>query len=259
MGITYSVRGTGEPLLLLNGIAMSAASWQPVAGPLEESFRVVRCDLRGQLMSPGPPHPSIHGHVDDVAELLEDLGLGPVHVLATSFGGVVGALLAARRPELVRSLVSIASADGFTEGMAKEVRRWRAASEAILAGADASVLSDTLEPIVYSRAWLEAHRSERELRRQQIAVLPRRWVEGLVDLLTLAEGLDHARELAAIRCPTLVIAAGEDGFIPLDRTRALAEVIPGARFEVMEGAGHAVVIEQPQAIVARVRDFVGGL
>lgn len=246
-------------MLLLNGIAMSAASWAAVATSLEERFAVVRCDLRGQLMSLGPPHPSIDGHVEDVAALLEELGRGPVHVVATSFGGVVGALLAARRPELVRSLVSIASADGFTEGMAAEVRRWREACEAILAGADASVLSDTLEPIVYSKAWLAAHRAERELRRQQIAVLPRRWIEGLVDLLRLAEGLDHARELPAIRCPTLIVAAGEDGFIPLARTRALAEAIPGARFEVMEGAGHAVVVERPGEVVERVLGFIGHL
>ncbi len=123
--IYHTVDGAGPPLLLLNGIAMSAPSWQPVAAPLAENFTVIRCDLRGQLLSPGSPPADVAEHVADVVEVLDHLGLDSVHVLATSFGGAVGALLAARHPERVRSLLSIASADGFTDVMATEVARWR--------------------------------------------------------------------------------------------------------------------------------------
>ena len=125
--IYHQADGTGEPLLLLNGIAMTGASWQPVAAPLAEHFTVIRCDLRGQLMSPGSPPADVGDHVGDVVELLDDLGVDSVHVLATSFGGAVGALLAARHPDRVRSLLTIASADGFTDVMAVEVARWREA------------------------------------------------------------------------------------------------------------------------------------
>lgn len=253
--IYAKVDGSGPPLLLLNGIAMTAASWRPVAEPLAERFTVVRCDLRGQLMSPGTPPADVGEHVVDVVELLDHLGFDSVHVLATSFGGAVGALLAARAPARVRSLLTIASADGFTEVMADEVARWRAGVVDSLEGGDRGHLSDVLEPVVYSKAWVAAHREERALRRQQIAALPKRWFEDLIGLLDSAESFRIGGELAAVRCPTLVVAAELDGFIPRERCRALADAIPGAEFRVIEGAGHAVVVEQPDAVAALALEF----
>jgi len=253
--IHHQLDGTGPPLLLLNGIAMSAPSWQPVAEPLAENFTVIRCDLRGQLLSPGAPPADVAEHVVDVIEVLDHLGLDSVHVLATSFGGAVGALIAARHPDRVRSLLSIASSGGFTDVMATEVARWREATVRSLEGPDRGVLSDILEPVVYSPAYVEAHREERVLRRKQIAALPTAWFEGLVGLLDSAESFSLHPELGAIRCPTLIVAAELDGFIPLKRCRGLAEAIPGAEFRVIKGAGHAVVVEQPDAIVNLALEF----
>lgn len=252
----YLSEGDGEPLLLLNGIAMSAVSWDAVARPLSKSYRVIRCDFRGQLMTPLPPPGDIAEHADDVAALLDHLRIDTIHIIGTSFGGVVGALVAARHPERVRSLVTIASANGFDEGMADEVARWRAACVASLEGSDRGHLSDILEPVVYSPAWVETHRAERAQRREQIAALPAQWFEGLIGLLDSAHSLRLGDELEGVRCPTLVIAAELDGFVPLERARALAEAIGGASFEIIEGAGHAVVVEQPKRVVELCLDFL---
>jgi len=254
--IHHTVDGAGEPLLLLNGIAMTASSWQPVAAPLAERFTVIRCDLRGQLLSPGSPPADVADHVTDVVQVLDHLGYDSVHVLATSFGGAVGALLAARHPDRVRSLVMVASADGFTDVMGDEVARWREATVKSIEGPDRGVLSDVLEPVVYSPAYVEAHREERVLRRKQIAALPKQWFEGLIGLLDSAESFSLSSELGSIRCPTLVVAAELDGFIPLDRCRSLADAIPGAEFKIIEGAGHAVVVENPQAVTDLALEFI---
>ena len=254
--IYHEVAGSGDPVLLLNGIAMTAPSWRPVSEPLEERFRVVRCDLRGQLMTPGPPPADVADHVGDVVELIDHLELVSVDVLATSFGGAVGALLAARHPERVRSLLSVASADGFTDEMADEVARWRGATVRSLEGPDRGHLSDVLEPVVYSPAYIEAHRDERAMRRKQIAALPERWFSDLVGLLDSAASFSLGDELGEISCPTLVVAAGLDGFIPRERCRALADAIPNADFRVIEGAGHAVVVERPDAVVSLASDFL---
>jgi pimeloyl-ACP methyl ester carboxylesterase len=253
--IDHQTAGSGDPLLLLNGIAMSGASWQPVAGPLERRFTVIRCDFRGQLMSPGSPPKDLGGHVPDVVEVLDHLGLDSVRVLATSFGGAVGALLAARHPDRVGSLMTVASTDGFTEVMATEVARWRDGVRQSLAGGDRGLLSDVLEPVVYSEAWVAANRQQHALRRQQIADLPTVWFENLIELLDSAEAYALGDELSAVRCPTLVVAAEFDGFVPRHRCRALADGIPNAEFRVIPGAGHAVVVENPTAVVSLALDF----
>jgi pimeloyl-ACP methyl ester carboxylesterase len=257
--LAHRIDGDGEPLLLLNGIAMTMASWEPIAAPLAERFRVIRCDLRGQLLSPGKPPTDLGGQVAEVVALLNALGVEQAAVVATSFGGAVGALLAARHPERVSALVTIASAVGFADSMAREVARWREAALSSVSGDDRGALSDALEPVVYSPSWLAAHRAERVRAREATALLPERWFRDLADLLVTAGGASVAADLPAVRCPTLVIAAGEDRFIPRERCRAIAETIPGARFEVVEGAGHAVVVERPEELVARIEAFLAGV
>jgi 3-oxoadipate enol-lactonase/3-oxoadipate enol-lactonase/4-carboxymuconolactone decarboxylase len=257
--LNHQVDGEGEPLLLLNGIAMSAVSWEVVARPLAKKYRVIRCDFRGQLMTPAQPPTNVADHADDVAALLDHLEIETTHVVGTSFGGVIGTLLAARHPGRVRSLITIASADGFDEGMADEVARWRAACAASLEGSDRGRLSDILEPVVYSPAWVAAHQAERAQRREQISALPDQWFEGLVGLLDSAHSLRLRDELESVRCPTLVIAAELDGFVPVERARGLAEAIGGASFKIIEGAGHAVVVEQPKRIVELCLDFLRSL
>ncbi len=248
--------GAGEPLILLNGIAMSAASWEVVARPLAQHYRVIRCDFRGQLMTPSPPPIGVFEHADDVVAVLDDLGIEWVHVIGTSFGGVVGTLVAARHPDRVRSLTTIASADGFDEDMAGEVERWRQACVDALEGPDRGHLSDILEPVVYSPAWVEAHQAERAQRRAQIAALPDVWFEGLIGLLDSAHSLRLRNELNNVRCPTMVVAAELDAFVPVERARGLAEAIDGASFAVIDGAGHAVVVEQPQRVVDLCLEFL---
>ena len=129
----------------------------------------------------------------------------------------------------------------------------------VLATGDRGLISDVLEPVVYSPGYLAAHGEERALRRRQLAALPDSWFKGLAGLLDSTSSVALAGELAAVACPTLVVAAELDGFIPIARTRALAEGIPGARFVLIEGVGHAVVVEQPALVAALSLDFLAGL
>jgi 3-oxoadipate enol-lactonase len=255
----HRVDGEGEPLLLLNGIAMSVSSWEPVARVLAESFRVVRCDFRGQLMLPVGQPADVAGHADDVVALLDHLEIEAASLVGTSFGGVIATLVAGRHPDRVRSLITIAAADGFDDQMADEVERWKVACRRSLDGGDRGHLADVLEPVVYSPAYIESHREERAVRRAQIGALPDLWFEGLIGLLDTAHSLRLRDELAAIRCPTMVVAAEFDDFVPLDRARGLAEAIGGARFEVLQGAGHAVVVEQAQQVAELCLEFLANV
>ncbi len=94
----------GEVVLLLNGGMMTYRAWAPFVEGLLDRYRVLGCDFRGQLMSPGLGHPQLETHAEDVMALLDSLELDAVHVLGTSFGGEVALLLAAHYPERVRTL-----------------------------------------------------------------------------------------------------------------------------------------------------------
>jgi len=255
----HRIDGEGEPLLLLNGVAMSASSWEPVARVLAESFRLVSCDFRGQLMMPVEQPTDLAGHAEDVVALLDHLEIEAANLVGTSFGGVIATLVAGRYPERVRSLVTIAAADGFDDQMADEVERWKMACRRSLDGGDRGHLFDVLEPVVYSPAYIESHREERAMRRAQIGALPDLWFEGLIGLLDTAHSMRLRAEPAAIRCPTMVVAAELDGFVPLDRARGLAESVVGARFEVIQGTGHAVVVEQPQRVAELCLEFLANV
>jgi len=255
----HRIDGEGEPLLLLNGIAMSASSWEPIARMFAESFRLVRCDFRGQLMMPVRPPADVAGHAEDVVALLDHLEIETANLLGTSFGGVIATLVAGRHPERVRSLVTVAAAPGFFDEMADEVELWKAACHRSLDAGDHGHLADVLEPAAYSLAYIESHREELDARRAQIAALPDRWFEGLIGLLDSAHSLRLRNELLAIRCPTMVVAAELDTFVPLDRARGLAESIGGARFEIIQGAGHAVVVEQPQRVAELCLEFLANV
>ena len=73
--LSHRVDGEGEPLLLLNGGMMSYSAWDGYVPPLAERYRVIRCDLRGMLRSPGQRPEGFPGHAEDLLALLDHLGV----------------------------------------------------------------------------------------------------------------------------------------------------------------------------------------
>jgi pimeloyl-ACP methyl ester carboxylesterase len=249
----------GPPLLLLNGGMMTIAAWEPVAAPLGETYRVVRCDFRGQLFSPGVPEPRLEAHMADVVAVLDELRIDRAHVAGTSFGGLVALLLAALHPERVASVAAVTVTDRVTSEMWDGSALLRDAALAAVSGGDGGVVYDLLIPATYSPAYLEANAAALLLYRRQVAALPVIWFEGIVGILSALEGLDLTPHLPRIQAPTLVLAAGEDRIFPPEHSRALAEAIPNARLTIVAGAPHGFAVEQPAAVVEALLGFFDGL
>jgi pimeloyl-ACP methyl ester carboxylesterase len=243
--------------LLLNGGMMTYGSWSPVADALAAAGRrVVRCDFRGQLLSPGDPPATFEGHAGDVVALLDGLGLDRVDVVGTSFGGQVGLVLAADHGDRVRSLTAITVTDRSGPLLAAGSRKTREACREILAGGDRGALHDLLTAEVYSTAWREAHREEIDRRRTLTAALPDAWFHGVLGLLEALDEFDLGPRLASVRCPTWIVAAGDDRVMPLEGSRRLAAGIAGATLEVHDGAGHALVLERAPELIAGLLAFL---
>jgi 3-oxoadipate enol-lactonase len=257
--LTHRIDGTGETVLLLNGAMMTVASWDGIAASLAEHHRVVRCDFRGQLRSPGTPHADLAGHVEDVLALLDGLAIECVHTIGTSFGAEVGLLLAALHPGRVASLVAATATDVATpllrDGQGALQQECRNAAT----GLSRDRLLDEMQALFYSPAYVAAHRQELAERAVQIAKLPDWWFAGAVGLLASLENLDLRRYLGRISCPVLVLAAGEDRVMLPEHARALASAIPAARLEVVEGSGHVLVVEQPERFAEICLEFLAGV
>jgi pimeloyl-ACP methyl ester carboxylesterase len=98
--------GQGDPLVIVHGGWTDHTAFDAVVEPLARSFRVVRYDRRGHSRSEyGGPAPRRRDE-DDLVELIERLELGPAHLVGTSYGALISLGLAARRPDLVRSVVA---------------------------------------------------------------------------------------------------------------------------------------------------------
>ena len=256
--LTYRTDGEGEPVLLLNGGMMTLGAWEPVATALAPRFQVIRCDFRGQLLSPGEPEPSLETHVRDLVELIDGLELRPVHVVGTSYGALVGLLFAALHPERTASVTAIAATGRITPEFWESTAKCRELALAAAAGADGGRVLEYILPSTYTPEYLKRQALALDCHRRWVAALPVVWFRGLAAILSSVERVDLTPRLGDIRCPTLIVAGERDAMFPPEQSRALADAIPGARLEIVPGAPHGIVVENPDTTARLLLDFLPG-
>jgi pimeloyl-ACP methyl ester carboxylesterase len=241
--------GSGTPLLYLHGFDGNPGG-APFLAELARKWRVI-----------APDHPGWAGstegsdELDDVLDyalyyraFIEEHARGPVDLLGHDFGGMLAAEVAALSPQLVRKLV-LADAYGlwleeaeipdvFIQSPKKlGALLWadpecEAAKQAVAAleGADPDVLA---------------------LNSQQNQSVAAKFLWPVPE-----RGLQ--KRLQYVKAPTLIIWGEKDALIPPTYARALQAALPGAKVELIEGAGHLPMLEQPDAFVAAVEGFLGG-
>ncbi len=255
--LAHAVNGDGTPLLLLNGGLMSYQAWEPVAVPLSASCRLVRCDFRGQLLSPGEPPPTLDGHADDLLRLMDHLCLDSAHVAGASFGALAGIALAARAPSRVRSLIAMTATEKVTREMSERGAELRAACKAAAEGGDGGRVLDLIAEATWSPEFRAANGEALAARRRVVSMLPRRWFANLEKLMVPLDDLDLTPALARITCPTLVIGGDGDRTFPVEHSRALAAGIRGAELVIIPGGSHGLVIEHAPKVIEMIETFMG--
>ena len=235
---------------------MSVGAWDPFVPPLAAAHRLIRCDFRGQLLTPGPYANSFHDHAADVASLLDHLGIDGAHVAGVSFGGEVALTLAAIAPARVQRLTVITATDYTDARMRRDARDARELAEQASRGDREaaekmfrSVLSDT-----WSETWLATQAPDFiEARAKQLSLLPPAFFAGGAALLRLLETLDLRDDLPRITARTMVIGGGEDRIFPPEHSRAIAEAIPGAELKIVPDVGHGLIFERPDVVIELLR------
>jgi len=238
------------PVVLSHALGLDAGMWSGLAGTLAERHTVLRYDHRGHGASAVPPGPySMDDLVDDAARLLREWGRGPVLWVGLSLGGMVGQGLAIRHPELLRGLVLANTTAQYPDEAAAAMQQ---RIDRVQAGGLAAIADGSLERFFSAECRATAAPLVEATRRSLLRASP----TGYVAACHAVKGVEWLARLGEVRCPTLVIAGSADLSTPPEAGRAIAERIPGARFELLAGAAHLSALEQPAAFAALVQRFV---
>lgn len=235
----------GLPVVFANSLGTDLRLWDRVMPLLPPHLRLIRYDKRGHGLSATGGGERLEDHVEDAITILETFARGPAIFVGLSIGGLIAQAVALRRPDLVRALVlsNTAARLGTPEG-------WSARIAAIEAGGLGCVADAVME-----RWFAPAFRATPDCALWR-AMLIRTSPDGYVAACRALAAADLTAASAALRLPTLVIAGSEDGASPPAIVRATADLIPGAVFHEIPGAGHLPCVETPAAWAALVAPFL---
>jgi 3-oxoadipate enol-lactonase len=254
--LRYEFSGEKVPaVVFLNGIAMTIGHWKPVIQAMGEGFRFLCHDFRGQTLSDKPAGPySFARHAADLAALMDSLGVKKAHIVGTSYGSEVGMAFAADYPGRCSSLTVIDGVSELDPVLEAACDSWRAS-----AALDPRLFYKTLLPWTYSSAYLSANKATLKAREDAMTTFPKPWFDGFIALCDAFLAIDLTPRLKDIGCPTLVLVGDRDILKHRGFAQIIARGIAGASLGIIEGAGHASVIEMPGRIAGEISAFIGGL
>jgi 3-oxoadipate enol-lactonase len=246
------VSGEGEPIVLIPGLGMTTAAWEPVCDRLVPSHRVVVVDPRGAGQSDRPDAPYTgEAMSDDLVAVLDDACIERAHLVGHSMGGMIAQEVAIRHADRVRSLIlaaTYAATDDWSRRVL-EVRRMLIERLGLQEQFRMSLL------FVFS-PW--SFRTRREL----IAALEQRLRADPPEPRAYLRQLDFcvqhdAREcLARISVPSLVVSGAGDVLTSAIQGRELSELIPGARHQEHPEASHGLIWEESGSFADLVSAFL---
>lgn len=265
----------GAPLLLIAGLAEDLTTWSErfVSALVATGHRVIRMDNRdcgrSTYSSAPPPGPlrqllarprrdayTLADMAADAAQLIEHLGVGPVHLVGRSMGGMIAQTVAARYPHLVTTLTSLYSTTGDTKVGQPAPSTW-----ALMIAPPphdrvgfvrahlrmTAHLAGTAYPIDEAEESAHAVQTWERTAGDAVAGTSRQ-------LQAIQASGDRTAEISRITAPTLVINGDRDLIVAPSGGDATAAAIPGARHVVIKGMGHHL----PDALALRIADLVVG-
>lgn len=252
--IAWERRGRGTPLVLVHGLGYGRSGWEPVADDLARRFDVILLDNRGIGASDAPPGPyTVAEMAADVVQVMDEAGLERAHLLGTSLGGMIAQELALSRPERVDRLVLACTTPGGPDAHPLPEGTLRLIEEAPSLAPEVALrrfVDNALAPATPAR---RPELAERIVALRLAAPQDRAaWAAQAA----AAASFDAHGRLGALSAPTLVQHGTDDRVIDVRNGELVAGLIPGARLELFEGAGHLFFWEQPDAFVASVVSFL---
>ena len=253
--VYYETHGTaGEPLVILNGIMMSTASWKPFLAEFSRNNRLILVDFLDQGQSQRMNISYNHSlQVEVLHAVIQRLGYPRVSIMGISYGGEVAIQYALAHPEYVRRLV-LCNTCGRTSPWLKKIGDgW---NEVAKTGNGYAYYLTTI-PVIYSTEFFEAHADWMEGREAFLTEYFSKpeVLQALIRLTDSSVGYDVVDQLHNIHCPTLILSSSEDVLVPPTEQQLLHRHIPGSVYLTLNGSGHASMYENPAAFATIVLGF----
>lgn len=256
----------GEPALFVHGLGGASSNWTDLMALLAGRLNGWALDLPGfgRSAPPGDGSYALSTHVRAVVRLLEESGRGPVHLFGNSLGGAVATRVAARRPDLVRTLTLVSPA---LPSLARNK------------GADPRLPLLLLPGLSTLATRAMARRTPQERAEAVIALcygdpaaVPEQRRREAIDEVARRAGLAHAdtaftgslrglvgtylergrrnlwQQAGTVRAPTLLVWGTEDRLVDVALAPRALAAFPSSRLVVLAGVGHVAQLEQPETV-----------
>lgn len=239
------VPGSGMPIVFLNSLGTDFRIWDDVITQLPPGVPVLCLDKRGHGLSDDGPV-TMDQLVEDVAALMDHVGLASALVCGVSVGGMIAQGLAAARPDLVVRLVLCC-----TGARIGDIEAWNARIDTVLR----SGIEPLADPIL--ERWFSGH--FRTARSADLAgyrnMLVRTSSRGYAAVCEAIRDTDLSEVSGSLGQPALCIAGSDDLATSPDLVRRLTSLIPNARFSMIEQCAHLPSIEAPEAVAEAILDM----
>jgi len=255
--MAYVEQGEGVPVLLVHGFPLDHTMWDPQIKALAPQARVIAPDLRGfggTALAPGDDQlgVSMGAHADDLAELLDAIGVRePIVLAGLSMGGYIAWQFVRKHGHRLRALVLC---DTRAKADTDEARAGRIKMAENVMQQGASLAADAMQPKLFRKA---AFDEQPEVVAAVRAVMERQLPTAIAAALRgMAARPDVTETLSHITVPTLVLVGAEDVISTPAEMKEIAAAIPGAEYVVIPNSGHMTTVENPAATNAALTRFV---
>ena len=237
-------------VMMAHAMGTSLRIWDLQVAALADRYRILRYDWRGHGGSAAPEGPyTLREFEQDAVGVMDALGLARVHWVGISTGGMIGQGLGINHASRIASLCLC----NTTSQANKFYKDWVAERQAVVRKDGMAPVWEMTKRLWFTDPFVDAAGPDYQLTQE---VFEATKVPGYLGGTSAVADLSYQDRLHQIRCPTAIIAAGDDPVTPVDHSEAIRDAILGARLDVVAGQRHFSNVEEPAAFNALLRQHL---
>lgn len=234
--MNYKLEGIGETLVFIHGLSDNLLYWEFLASNLKEDYQVLRIDLRGHGESElGNDEISIDNYVDDLYNLLDELGIGQINLIGFSLGGAIALDFTVKYPQIVSSLVLMSSFYKVDEHLENIFNQFKNALESSFED-----FYDLILPMVLCPDVIDSNKQELEMLREIASKSAN--VRAYIKAIDAGLNFDIEDNLSDINVSTLILAGKYDDITLLESQKELKSKIKNSELIVLDDVKHNLLV-----------------